>query len=359
MRTLLLPAMACTLLLTSAYSFAATSANHPPHVTRYIENYNEIAIREMHRSGIPASIILAQGIHESSWGLGKLSANSNNHFGIKCKTSWRGPTFYIEDDDFENGILVKSCFRVYNSVDDSYIDHTNFLVEGTRYETLFNFDRTDYINWSKGLKSCGYATDPSYDTKLIRTIEKYNLTKYDEVTPPVISAPVFHLPAPEPMPLTVIPQETTTDLVVSTTVSQLMNSTSETNETIVIAEEMLPAAVSIENYNRNDNRITTVEKIETEEVVVANNESTAFVEEEEEQEEGPIVREEVVREQVVTTNATTILPPSNYQFGSLPRTEYLKPVLPKTEQELTVIKVDDNHLQVMRGKMRVARKPRR
>jgi len=266
MRTLLLPAMACLLLLTSTYTFAATAANHPPHVTRYIETYNEIAIREMHRSGIPASVILAQGIHESSWGLGELSTGSNNHFGIKCKSHWTGPTFYIEDDDFQNGVLVKSCFRVYNSVEDSYIDHTNFLVEGARYETLFTFDRTDYINWSKGLKSCGYATDPNYDTKLIRTIEKYNLTKYDEVTPPVISAPVFHLPAPEPMPQTIVQQEATTDLIVSSTVTQIMTSTSEVvveeNEVQKVEAETPPAAVSIEGYNRNDNRVATVEKIE-------------------------------------------------------------------------------------------------
>jgi flagellum-specific peptidoglycan hydrolase FlgJ len=191
MRTLLLTAMACTLLLCSS-SFANV-VNNPAHVTRYIDNYFEIAIREMHRSGIPASIILAQGILESSWGLGELSVNSNNHFGIKCKSVWTGPTFFIEDDDIVNDTLVKSCFRVYGTVEESYIDHTNFLLEGTRYADLFNYARTDYKNWAKGLKTCGYATDPEYANKLITTVEKYNLVQYDQVVPPVVNAPVFHI----------------------------------------------------------------------------------------------------------------------------------------------------------------------
>ncbi|HHS95245.1 MAG TPA: N-acetylmuramoyl-L-alanine amidase, partial [Phaeodactylibacter sp.] len=172
MRTILPSVIATMLMLLLSFS---TFATHPPYVRRYIETYAEIAVREMHRSGIPASIILAQGIQESSWGLAKLSINSNNHFGIKCKSSWTGPTFYIEDDDYVNGKLVKSCFRVYNSVEESYIDHTNFLVENARYLPLFQNDKTDYKSWAKGLKKCGYATDPHYAEKLIRNIEKYGL----------------------------------------------------------------------------------------------------------------------------------------------------------------------------------------
>ena len=172
--------------------------NNPPHVTAYINSYFELAIQEMHRSGIPASVTLAQGIHESSWGLGELSINSMNHFGIKCKDSWTGKTFYIEDDDYQNGKLIKSCFRVYTSVEDSYIDHTNFLVQNARYEKLFTYNKTDYENWAKGLQSCGYATDKKYAEKLIRTIEKYSLFQYDYVNkvevPEVIVAPVFNIP---------------------------------------------------------------------------------------------------------------------------------------------------------------------
>ncbi len=190
--------LASVLCLVLYFLPASAMDNYPPHVSAYINNYYELAIREMQRSGIPASVTLAQGIHESSWGQGKLSVNSKNHFGIKCKDHWTGKTFYIEDDDYKNGKLIKSCFRVYKSVEDSYIDHTNFLVQNSRYQKLFSYTKTDYENWAKGLQSCGYATDKKYAEKLIRTIEKYGLFKYDYVeeveVPTVIAAPSFNVP---------------------------------------------------------------------------------------------------------------------------------------------------------------------
>lgn len=168
------------------------------HVDEYIANYHEIAIREMQRSGIPASITLSQGIIESAWGGGELASQSNNHFGIKCKDYWRGPTYYIEDDDYENGKLVKSCFRAYDDPESSYIDHTNFLMDNVRYANLFQYDRTDYVNWAKGLKSCGYATDPAYAKKLIEMVERYGLDRFDvQVEMPTIAqAPTYHVPTP-------------------------------------------------------------------------------------------------------------------------------------------------------------------
>ena len=147
--------------------------------TNYIEKYQTIAIREMHRSGIPASVTLAQGILESSWGNGSLALNANNHFGIKCKTYWTGPTFYIEDDDFEQGKLIKSCFRAYDNPESSYIDHTDFLMSNERYRNLFEYSHTDYVNWAHGLKKCGYATDKRYAEKLINNIQKYDLQRFD------------------------------------------------------------------------------------------------------------------------------------------------------------------------------------
>ena len=149
--------------------------------TNYIEKYQSIAIREMHRSGIPASVTLAQGILESSWGNGSLALNANNHFGIKCKTYWTGPTFYIEDDDFKNGKLIKSCFRAYDDAESSYIDHTDFLMSNERYRNLFEFNPTDYVNWAHGLKKCGYATDKKYAEKLISNIRKYELYQFDSM----------------------------------------------------------------------------------------------------------------------------------------------------------------------------------
>lgn len=147
--------------------------------TNYIETYQKIAVREMHRSGIPASITLAQGILESSWGNGSLALKANNHFGIKCKSIWEGPTFFIKDDDYKRGKLVKSCFRSYDNAEDSYVDHSEFLTNNPRYERLFSYDRTDYTKWAHGLKKCGYATDKKYAYKLINTIKKYQLHEYD------------------------------------------------------------------------------------------------------------------------------------------------------------------------------------
>lgn len=169
-------------LLLCLFGMTLTANTNPPAYTwEYINAYSHIAIREMNRSGIPASITLAQGIHESSWGKGTLSTNSNNHFGIKCKKEWRGPTFYIEDDDYVNGKLTKSCFRSYGTVEESYIDHTDFLMQNIRYQRLFKLATNDYVGWAQGLKACGYATDPNYATKLIKTIKEYQLDEYDNI----------------------------------------------------------------------------------------------------------------------------------------------------------------------------------
>ena len=162
---------ATTIAIISAIHLNAQSKTT---VQEYIETYKDIAIREMERSGIPASITLAQGIHESSYGNSDLSKNSNNHFGIKCSRGWTGEGYYKWDDDPQ-----KSCFRVYESPEQSYIDHTDFLVGGKRYAFLFEYDSKDYVSWANGLRKAGYATDPKYPSKLIHTIEKHNLSTFD------------------------------------------------------------------------------------------------------------------------------------------------------------------------------------
>ncbi|MFT5164892.1 MAG: hypothetical protein ACI8P3_000115 [Saprospiraceae bacterium] len=167
------------------------SANH---VDEYIQSYQDIAQREMRRSGIPASIIIAQGIHESSWGRATLATESKNHFGIKCKDYWTGPTYYTEDDDYQDGKLIKSCFRAYEDVEASYIDHTNFLLETERYKDLFTYSKTDYRRWAKGLKECGYATDPNYSQKLVRIIETHQLYQFDTLLEQIMEAPMFYIP---------------------------------------------------------------------------------------------------------------------------------------------------------------------
>lgn len=146
----------------------------------YIETYKDVAIAEMHRTGIPASITLAQGLHESQAGRSELARNAKNHFGIKCKSYWQGSTYYYKDDDFDkNKKLVESCFRNYDTVLESYIDHSNFLTFSSNYSILFSYSRTDFANWAWGLQNCGYATDKNYAVKLIKLVEEFKLYEYD------------------------------------------------------------------------------------------------------------------------------------------------------------------------------------
>jgi flagellum-specific peptidoglycan hydrolase FlgJ len=151
----------------------------------YINEYKDLAIVEMHRTGIPASITLAQALHESNAGKSPLATKANNHFGIKCKSYWTGDTFYHKDDDLDRrGRLIESCFRAYTSAVESFVDHSNFLKETDHYSPLFSLEKDDYIAWAWGLKQCGYATDPNYAVKLIKLINKYDLTQYDKAENP-------------------------------------------------------------------------------------------------------------------------------------------------------------------------------
>ncbi len=147
----------------------------------YIDQYKGIAIAEMQRVGIPASIKMAQAILESSSGQSTLARESNNHFGIKCGKNWTGREVYREDDDYNNGLLIKSCFRAFDDPAQSFYEHSEFLANpySKRYKFLFELDVYDYEAWAKGLKKAGYATDPNYPKKLITIIEKYELYHLD------------------------------------------------------------------------------------------------------------------------------------------------------------------------------------
>lgn len=142
-------------------------------VLEYIAKYEKIAKQDMITYGIPASITLAQGILESGAGTGPLSAQANNHFGIKCHLEWNGPSIKYDDD------AEQECFRKYSNPEESYRDHSMFLTSRTRYAGLFKLPKDDFKSWAKGLKAAGYATDVNYPTKLISLIERYNLQKYD------------------------------------------------------------------------------------------------------------------------------------------------------------------------------------
>jgi LysM repeat protein len=139
----------------------------------YVTVYEKIAIQQMNQYKIPASITMAQGILESGSGNSSLAKTANNHFGIKCHTDWKGEKVYFDDD------TKNECFRSYLKVEDSYIDHSMFLITRKRYESLFSLSLSDYKGWAHGLKSAGYATNPKYAEELIKLIEELELYKLD------------------------------------------------------------------------------------------------------------------------------------------------------------------------------------
>lgn len=154
----------------AAMSVCGLVASNP--YEEYIDRYCSLAMEHQEEYGIPASITLAQGLLESAAGRSTLASEGNNHFGIKCHKEWKGKTM-LRDDDARD-----ECFRVYATPEESFRDHSLFL-RRTRYSRLFDLDITDYQNWAKGLRECGYATDPNYAARLITIIERYSLYSYD------------------------------------------------------------------------------------------------------------------------------------------------------------------------------------
>lgn len=156
-------------------SLSLLGQNRSPKVEAYIQHYQALAVSEMIRTGVPASITLAQAILESGCGESSLAKASNNHFGIKCKPEWTGQKTFHDDD------RKGECFRVYSSVADSYKDHSDFLKTRPYYTDLFTLSPTDYKGWAYGLKKAGYATEKNYPVSLIKLIETYNLENYTDL----------------------------------------------------------------------------------------------------------------------------------------------------------------------------------
>ncbi|MDA3781170.1 MAG: glucosaminidase domain-containing protein [Bacteroidales bacterium] len=164
---ILLMLFSCKTTQVTNFTYAKTKRSD------YILKYNNLAIREMKRSGILASITLAQALLESDNGNSTLARNANNHFGVKCHNSWKGKKIYHDDD------RRKECFRKYNSVYESYRDHTNFIKNGNRYRFLFKIKKNNYKAWAKGLQKAGYATNNKYASMLIKIIEENKLYRFD------------------------------------------------------------------------------------------------------------------------------------------------------------------------------------
>lgn len=177
-RTLYLPVSSFALVFILSFFFTVNTYGQRRNAIfqDYIEKYSDLAILHMKKYKVPASITLAQGLLESGAGRSTLARNSNNHFGIKCGSAWKGKTV-LHDDDARD-----ECFRCYSHPHESYEDHSLFLTRGARYAFLFELDILDYKAWARGLKKAGYATDPSYANRLITIIEDYELYKYDNKT---------------------------------------------------------------------------------------------------------------------------------------------------------------------------------
>ena len=200
-------------------------------IRKYIENYKEIAIQEMQRTGVPAAITLAQGIHETGAGQSELVRKSNNHFGIKCKSDWKGES--VSHDDDARG----ECFRKYDDPLDSYRDHSDFLKNRPHYASLFKLDPTDYEGWCYGLKKAGYATNPKYPQILIKLIREYSLQDYTLV-------------ALERKPL-----ENDIILVSNTAAQQLENSLGD-DEIVQIPPLQYPSGI----FKINETKVTWINK---------------------------------------------------------------------------------------------------
>ncbi|MBI9037370.1 MAG: glucosaminidase domain-containing protein [Bacteroidales bacterium] len=160
-------------LIFNNYSQLFAQSRHKTTAKEYIEKYKDIAIKEMKKHNIPASITIAQGMLESGLGQSKLATKANNHFGIKCHKDWNGKTFRKNDDK------RRECFRKYNSVEESFSDHSIFLSQRNRYKFLFNYEISDYKSWARGLRKAGYSTNSRYPKLLIAIIEEHELHKFD------------------------------------------------------------------------------------------------------------------------------------------------------------------------------------
>ncbi len=228
--------------LTTCYVFLITAfaqAQDADATKAYIEKYKDIAIAEMNRVGIPASITLAQGLHESGIGNSYLAKNTNNHFGIKCHEKWTGKIFKYTDD------APNECFRVYEKVEESYIDHSEFLKNRPRYASLFLLDKFDYKAWAYGLKKAGYATNPKYPEIIIKTIEENQLYRFDKPNEELASDNVE------------IEKEISIDVTEIKTVKEIEEDKKKTNDNIVDLNIKNPVLL---NKKTSTKKITTINK---------------------------------------------------------------------------------------------------
>ncbi len=217
------------------YGFFGLAQNSQP-VLDYINTYKKLAMEEMQRTGVPAAVKLAQGIHETDAGNSMLVKKSNNHFGIKCKSNWTGKRVYHDDD------ASGECFRSYPSAEESYRDHSDFLRANERYAFLFKLEPEDYKGWVYGLKEAGYATNIKYSRLLVKLIEEYNLQEYT-----LLALGKSSQPNNDVIPTEVKTQEMPDITPVATTMSSYPQGEFEINKSKVILVKAGTSLLSIAN----------------------------------------------------------------------------------------------------------------
>ena len=238
-----------SLLLALTISCIGIAQTISVETASYINQFKNIAMQEQIRTGVPAAIKLGQAILESQTGKSRLATEAYNHFGIKCKTEWRGPKIYHNDDS--NG----ECFRVYDNAEASYIDHSNFLKTRTHYSFLFKLDVRDFTSWAFGLKQAGYATNPNYPAQLIKAINDYDLAQYTLIAAEQKKKGIDFVITPAPTttqaPLST-PAPTTTQAPVTTPV---ITTPVAEKEVIAVKEKQKEAS----NILATDNKIETAD----------------------------------------------------------------------------------------------------
>jgi uncharacterized FlgJ-related protein len=256
-----------TLLIAAIISISGIAQTIGVETAAYINQFKNIAMQEQIRTGVPAAIKLGQAILESQTGKSRLATEANNHFGIKCKTEWRGPRIYHNDD--ANG----ECFRVYDNAEASFIDHSNFLKTRTHYAFLFKLEVRDFTSWAFGLKQAGYATNPNYPAQLIKAINDYDLAQYTLIAIEQKKKGIDFVITPVPVTTSPVTTSPVTTSPATTGSSTMVTAPVPEKEVVVLKEKQAPtkelAPAPVQQKDTQNTVIPVVQPAPTKEVAPA------------------------------------------------------------------------------------------
>jgi hypothetical protein len=256
-----------TLLIAAIISISGIAQTIGVETAAYINQFKNIAMQEQIRTGVPAAIKLGQAILESQTGKSRLATEANNHFGIKCKTEWRGPKIYHNDD--ANG----ECFRVYDNAEASFIDHSNFLKTRTHYAFLFKLEVRDFTSWAFGLKQAGYATNPNYPAQLIKAINDYDLAQYTLIAIEQKKKGIDFVITPVPVTTSPVTTSHVTTSPATTGSSTMVTAPVPEKEVVVLKEKQAPtkelAPAPVQQKDTQNTVIPVVQPAPTKEVAPA------------------------------------------------------------------------------------------